>query len=85
LLYQAVQGVDASARRAYAQRLNLDLASFDRCVQSGKFADVVRQDMLDGTAIGVSGTPAFFINGRLISGDQPFETFQQAIDAILGA
>jgi protein-disulfide isomerase len=85
LLYQAPLGVDASARRTYAQRLSLNLTSFENCVQSGKFAGEVSQDTLDGAAIGVSGTPAFFINGRLISGAQPFAVFQQAIDAALAS
>jgi protein-disulfide isomerase len=85
LLYRASQGVDASARRTYAQQLNLDLSVFDQCVQSGRFADAVRQDTLDGGSLGVSGTPAFFINGRLISGAQPFSVFRDAIEAALAS
>jgi protein-disulfide isomerase len=85
MLYQAPLGVDAAARRTYAQRLSLNVDSVDRCVQSGRFADEVRQDILDGTSLGVSGTPAFFVNGRLISGAQPFEVFKRAIDAALAS
>jgi protein-disulfide isomerase len=39
--------------------------------------------MKDGSAAGVSGTPAFFINGELITGAQPFEKFKQVIDSKL--
>jgi protein-disulfide isomerase len=85
LLYLAPQGVDAAARRTYAQRIGLNLSAFDNCTQSGRFAEAVRQDALDGTSAGVNGTPAFFINGRLISGAQPFVVFKQAIDAALAS
>jgi protein-disulfide isomerase len=36
--------------------------------------------MQEGGALGVTGTPAFFINGRFLSGAQPFEAFQSIID-----
>ena len=36
--------------------------------------------MEDGSKVGVSGTPAFFINGRMLSGAQPFEKFKEVID-----
>jgi protein-disulfide isomerase len=37
-------------------------------------------DYQTGSQLGVSGTPAFFINGRFVSGAQPFERFQYIID-----
>jgi protein-disulfide isomerase len=40
--------------------------------------------MKDGDEAGVNGTPAFFINGRMLSGAQPFETFKRIIDEELG-
>ena len=40
----------------------------------------MQQDIEEGTRAGVTGTPAFFINGRLISGAQPLEQFVQIID-----
>jgi protein-disulfide isomerase len=45
----------------------------------------VRRDLADGQAAGVSGTPAFLINGRFISGAQPFEAFKEIIDEELKA
>jgi protein-disulfide isomerase len=41
--------------------------------------------MNDGQAVGVSGTPAFFINGRMLSGAQPFEKFKSVIDSELAS
>ena len=43
-------------------------------------AAVVDADIRMGNDAGVNGTPAFFINGRMISGAQPFEVFQKIID-----
>jgi protein-disulfide isomerase len=40
----------------------------------------VQQDIDEGTRAGVSGTPAFFINGRLVSGAQPLESFVRVIE-----
>jgi protein-disulfide isomerase len=40
----------------------------------------VDQDFSDGQKLGVRGTPAFFVNGRFLSGARPFEDFQQLID-----
>jgi len=41
--------------------------------------------MADGAKVGVSGTPAFLINGRFLSGAQPFSAFQEVIDEELAA
>jgi|SaaInlStandDraft_4_1057021.scaffolds.fasta_scaffold16076_2 protein-disulfide isomerase len=69
--------------KGYAKDLGLDTAEFNDCLDSGKFADEVEADLLDGQAYGVSGTPAFFINGKLISGALPFAAFKAEIDAAL--
>lgn len=53
------------------------------CLAKGTFRKEVLADLADGQAAGVQGTPAFFINGKLISGAQPFAVFKQAIDAAL--
>ena len=66
--------------KTYARDLKLDVAAFDRCVASGKYVEAVRKDNEEGARLGVSGTPAFFINGRLVSGAQPLEAFVQVID-----
>jgi protein-disulfide isomerase len=65
---------------ATAKTLGLDTAAFDRCLDSGKYADRVERDVEAGSRYGVSGTPAFFINGRPLVGAQPFEAFQAVID-----
>jgi protein-disulfide isomerase len=69
----------------------LDMAQFQSCYDSGKYEDRVQQDMTDGLAANVGGTPAFrmtyTVNGetktRLIEGAQPFSVFQTEIEAAL--
>ena len=69
----------------YATNLQLDMASFNQCLDSGKYTNDVKQDMADGQAIGVTGTPAFFINGRFLNGAVPYEQFAAIIDEELAA
>jgi protein-disulfide isomerase len=66
--------------KQHATAVGLDTEKFNACVDSHKFASVVEEDMDAGEAAGVSGTPAFFINGRVLSGAQPFEAFKRIID-----
>lgn len=58
----------------------VDATKFNECLDSGKNADEVQADMKDGANFGVRGTPAFFVNGRSLSGAQPFENFKTVID-----
>lgn len=70
---------DADLKQQAAE-LGMDAAKFNACVDSHKYAAQIAADMKDGEAAGVNGTPAFFINGRLISGAQPFSEFKRVID-----
>jgi protein-disulfide isomerase len=66
--------------KTYAGKLGLDQGKFDKCLDSGEKEPLVSADTADGTTAGVNGTPAFFINGRLISGAAPFADFKKVID-----
>jgi protein-disulfide isomerase len=66
--------------KAYAEQVGLDAQTFERCLTSGKHAAGVQRDLDEGMRLGVSGTPAFFVNGRLLSGAQPVERFVRMID-----
>jgi protein-disulfide isomerase len=68
-----------------AKELGLDLAQFETCVGEMRYQFRIDQDMEEAFRAGVSGTPAFMINSNLISGAQPFEVFEQIIDAELRA
>ena len=67
----------------YAKQLQLDVKKFDQCLDTGKFKNLVSETMRKGMDAGVSGTPAFFINGILLSGAQPYEAFKELIDSEL--
>jgi protein-disulfide isomerase len=66
--------------KAYAKGLGLDSNKFDSCLDSKKFDKVISDDISYGSSIGVAGTPAFFINGKYLSGAQPLEAFKEIID-----
>ena len=66
--------------KTYATELSLDADGFSQCLDSGKFRDQVNDDHQVGIQAGVTGTPAFFVNGRFLNGAQPFETFKEIID-----
>jgi protein-disulfide isomerase len=64
----------------YAQQLDLNIETFDACVDNQTYIDELRNDLADAQNAGVSGTPTFFINGQRIVGAQPYELFVQVID-----
>lgn len=69
---------------SYAEQLGVDVATFTTCLDSQKYMDKVRKDVADAQTLGVNGTPAFFVNGRFISGAQPYTFFASYIDEELG-
>ena len=72
----AVDGLKQIAARIE----DLDTEAFDTCLDSDKYAETVERDLEEGVRAGVSSTPAFFINGRYLSGSQAYETFAEVID-----
>jgi len=68
----------------YAQQLGLDMDKFKADLGSEEVQKRVKQDMAEASKLGVTGTPAFFVNGRFLSGAQPFSSFQSLIDEELG-
>jgi protein-disulfide isomerase len=79
----------------HAHALRLDVAKFDRCLDSKKYSAKVRASIADGQKAGVQGTPTFFLGFpetdvtkikavQLIRGAQPYPLFKTAIDSLLG-
>ena len=77
----AASDLGSDALKQTATDLGLDRTKFDECLASGKFKAQIDADVAAGSEVGVNGTPAFFINGRMLSGAQPFEKFKETIDA----
>ena len=67
----------------YAKELNLDVAKFTQALDGAKFKAQIEADAAEAKVLGVGGTPAFFVNGRFMSGAKPFEDFAVAINAEL--
>src|SRR6266851_1455880 len=66
--------------KGYAKELGLDSARFDKCLDGGEKRALVEADEKAGQEAGVSGTPAFFVNGVFINGAVPYEQFKDAVD-----
>lgn len=66
-----------------AQKLKLNISKFDSCISSEKYKDKILAQQQEGVSNGVDGTPATFINGRLVSGAVPEANLTQIIDAAL--
>ena len=63
-----------------AAELGLDVVRLRLALDTGRYEARVAADMDLGVQLGVTGTPAFFVNGRMVSGAQPVETFVRLID-----
>ncbi len=81
LLFQDTQRLARTDLLAYAGQVRLDMKQFQDCLESGRHAPDVERDYQAGVTLGVSGTPTFFINGRLLTGAQPLAVFTAVIDA----
>ncbi len=73
----------ASDIKTWARSVVSDTTAFNTCLDSGKYSEKVAVDMVEGQASGVSGTPASFVNGILVSGAQPYESFKTLVDSEL--
>ncbi|UGS27253.1 thioredoxin domain-containing protein [Microbacterium resistens] len=75
---------DPAVFRAYAQELGLDMASYDRAVADPATTERVNRDVEDGRALGITGTPTFFLNGEQVA-LQRFDDLGDAVrDAVGG-
>ncbi|MFK0004596.1 DsbA family protein [Paenarthrobacter sp. NPDC090522] len=65
--------------RTYAQQLGLDMARYDAALADPSVKDRISRDVADGRALGVTGTPTFFLNGKKLTLDTE-EQFRQLLD-----
>lgn len=66
--------------KEFATQVGLEESKFSTCLSSEKYADEINQDIMDGQAAGVSGTPTFFINGKRVVGAVPYTQIKGIID-----
>jgi protein-disulfide isomerase len=80
LVFKNFPQASADDLKRYASQAGLDVTRFEGCLSAGVHKTAVQDDVDEGTKLGVTGTPAFFINGRLISGAQPLDAFVRVIE-----
>lgn len=83
ILFENQSALEISDLKGYAKKAGVDMGKFDKCLDEGKDAKKVTEGLAEGQLAGVSGTPAYFINGIMISGARPFENFKEIIDSEL--
>jgi protein-disulfide isomerase len=80
----------------HGQALGLDAPRFQECLDSGRHAPAIRQDVADGQRVGVTGTPTFFLGYtrpgeptvrgvKMLRGARPYASFKEAIETLLAA
>lgn len=88
LLFADPIELEIASLKVKAESLGLDRGVFDACLDSGKYAARIDEEMLEGLGAGVTGTPTVIINGRPLIGAQPYEAYAAVIEeelALAGA
>jgi protein-disulfide isomerase len=80
LLFKNQQALDVDSLKKYAEDLGLNTGAFNECLDSGQYTSEVQKDREEGESYGITGTPTFFINGRMLRGAKPFSAFQAIIE-----
>ena len=66
--------------KKHAAEIGLEASAFGTCLDSSKYGERVRNGVAEGTRLGVNSTPTIYVNGRMLSGAQPYEVFVSVID-----
>jgi protein-disulfide isomerase len=80
VLFANQEALDPGSLKDYAANLKLDTATFNQCLDTAKYNERVQDALKMGNGLGVQSTPSTFVNGRLVSGAVPLETFTRIID-----
>ncbi len=79
-LFANQKKLDEASLEGYAKDLGLDITKWKADMANPKFQDTIQKEQSQASTLGASGTPAFFINGRFLSGAQPIDNFKALID-----
>ena len=82
-IFGAQDKMNPAQYEQYAKDLGLDVKRFKESIQTARGKAAIDADKAEGTSLGVTGTPAFFVNGKFMSGAKPFNEFATAINAEL--
>jgi protein-disulfide isomerase len=76
--------LEVPALKESARKLNLDETAFGECLDSGASANFIKLSSEEAEALGIQGTPTFFINGRILNGTLSYDHLKAAIEEELG-
>ena len=82
-LFASENGLKLDNLLFIANQIGLDIMKFQTCLESGEIKSIVEKDILIAESLGVTGTPTFFINDKLLVGSRPFGSFKVLIDSEL--
>ena len=82
-LFENQQKLGQDDLMRYAKELGLDVGKFKADITAARGKPAIDADAAEAKSLGATGTPAFFVNGRYLSGARPFDDFAKAIDAEL--
>lgn len=80
LMFADIGALSVPQLKQGAAKLGLNQATFDQCLDSGKYEARVQAGAVEGEKLGVNSTPTVYVNGRPLIGAQPYELFKQVID-----
>lgn len=83
MIFKNQPDLNADNLKKWARDLGLDAGKFNACLDGSKYAGEVQKDLDDGVALGVTGTPTNFINGKFIEGAVPFNQIEPLIESAL--
>lgn len=90
LIYQGqsdwARGNAEGILRGYAEAAQLDLAKYDECMQSARYAGRIEASLQEGNALGVTGTPTFLVAGRLLQAREGrYDRIRAIVDSLIAA
>lgn len=80
LLYTRQDEISLANLVTFAKSLDLNLQQFNACLSDRHYESLIRQDVRDGLALGLEGTPTWFVNNTRLVGAVPYETLKEAIE-----
>ena len=81
-LFQNQSDLSSAALLSYAESSGIDIASFRKCIVKSEINDEIDEDLKMGRALGVKGTPTWFINGEKIEGVIPLEVWEEILGSV---
>jgi protein-disulfide isomerase len=80
LIFKSGSDASPATLNRFADSIGMDLTAFEACRTSGKYKTPVQASTVEGAKLGITGTPTFFVNGRMLVGAQPLSAFTRVIE-----